>query len=375
MAMLPRAGGRLLARLRCPFPDPGSSAAPAILSSHQEFTPGFWGASAVRHMTGGEEPSPRSSGSPPPPPGSSSAREGDQPPNPSSSSSPKAASASASSEPSSSSSSTAPSASKTSAPKSSRKARKDTSSDDDSEKAPESSDPDAGYVHAHFSRSDEMRKLQPLLEEAERRHAFDGLSVDGGGGVIGSGGGWSYLYDSPPGRLLGSLLQSLRAASRSVLLPGVLARLQTMSERMVREEVESNFDAQEFLDGVRSAVPTFFDAVAAADSESLRRMASTKAVEALERDRRRLREDMGLEVKGITTAVEYASIGGVNLWGPASVRAFDPAWAKELTSDVSKSWLVVVVHLDVRMDVTYRRVKGAAAAGGSGVPGAGSGLG
>lgn len=58
-------------------------------------------------------------------------------------------------------------------------------------------------------------------------------------------GAWSYLYDNPFARVSGVLLQPVRQVLRSVVLPGVLARLQTMAERMVREEVEHDFDAEE----------------------------------------------------------------------------------------------------------------------------------
>ncbi|KAG2452534.1 hypothetical protein HYH02_002772 [Chlamydomonas schloesseri] len=272
-------------------------------------------------------------------------------------------------------------------------------------------DPDAGYVHGHFSRTEQMQKLQPILEQAERRHAYEGLT-SGGTGY----GAWSYLYDNPFARMSGVLLQPVRQLVRQVVLPGVLARLQTMAERMVREEVERNFDAEEFLEGVRDAVPMFYEAVAANDLDTLRRMASSKAVEAVERDRRRLLEESGLVVRSVSAHVTHAAIGGVNLWGPASMRAFAPEWLEPSTSDseggsssgdgskqrkgqpqpakpeagpgkgaagaageastsgssteataaaasskkssrtaddMTKSWLVMVVSLDVKLDVTY----------------------
>eukprot|EP00198_Chlamydomonas_reinhardtii_P001723 XP_001691059.1 predicted protein [Chlamydomonas reinhardtii] len=107
-----------------------------------------------------------------------------------------------------------------------------------------SADPDAGYVHGHFSRTEQMQKLQPILEQAERRHAYEGLTAGGTGN-----GAWSYLYDNPFARVSGVLLQPVRQVLRSVVLPGVLARLQTMAERMVREEVEHDFDAEEVPGG------------------------------------------------------------------------------------------------------------------------------
>ncbi|KAG2445970.1 hypothetical protein HXX76_000573 [Chlamydomonas incerta] len=285
-------------------------------------------------------------------------------------------------------------------------------------------DPDAGYVHGHFSRTEQMQKLQPILEQAERRHAYEGLTAGGTGY-----GAWSYLYDNPFARMSGVLLHPVRQVLRSVVLPGVLARLQTMAERMVREEVEHNFDAEEFLEGVREAVPTFYEAVAANDVDTLRRMASSKAVEAVERDRKRLLEESGLVVRSVAAHVTHAAIGGVNLWGPASMRAFAPEWLEPSTSgssgsssssgskrgkkqpepakaeagagkdaageastsgsakkdaaaasskksssssssddDVTKSWLVMVVSLDVKLDVVYGLVgvQGSGGDGGSG---------
>ncbi|PNH04981.1 Ferritin-2, chloroplastic [Tetrabaena socialis] len=97
---------------------------------------------------------------------------------------------------------------------------------------------DAPYTHEHFSRHERMRQMQPVLETVERRKAFEGLTTGGPGS-------WAFLYDSPMARLLAAAVWPLRNAARSFLLPGMLSKLESMSERMIREEVEYSFDAQE----------------------------------------------------------------------------------------------------------------------------------
>ncbi|KAG2501483.1 hypothetical protein HYH03_001261 [Edaphochlamys debaryana] len=291
------------------------------------------------------------------------------PPGPASSSGAPAKDEPAKAAPAASSSSAKPS------PSSSASASPSSASASASSASASSSTADEQVVHEHFNINEEMKQVQPVLENAERTRAFAALGLvpgEAAGTPGNTGGGWSLLYDTPPQRLLALLLGPLRHAARNVLLPGPLARLQSMSERMVKENVEHDFDAEEFLDGVREAVPAFYTAVAAGDEARLKSMAASKVAEAVLRDRARLTAVHGLEVRAAAATVTHASIGGVSLWGPASVRAFDPAWADVTGSGLSRSWLVVVVSLEANIDVTYRLV-GVGGGGGAGGGGAGEG--
>ena len=76
-----------------------------------------------------------------------------------------------------------------------------------------------------------------------------------------------------------------------------------------------------------------------------------QVVEAVERDRRRLQSEAGLTVLGVHTSVVSAALGGANVWGPGSVRAFDPDWVAPPPAaagpaagrkGLSRAWLVRV---------------------------------
>ncbi|GLC43826.1 hypothetical protein PLESTF_001410100 [Pleodorina starrii] len=391
MSFVQRGGGRLLARLvrgvsaditacstSCPAPN-----------SHLAIPTCLWSLSGVRRMAGGGEPSSR-----PPPPGSPAAQDGAeqppqsppapgsaQPPQPSASTSapappPKPA---PSQPPPPASPSTSPSSATADAPgRGGAKASSSQASsaggrrkrpDPASAPEPGSGTKDAAEesVHAYhdFWRDERVRKLQPMIEEGMRVTAYEGLQGIGGGLMRGPDRAWSYLYESPPAALAAAAFAPLWSASvlavRQLVIPP--------TEGMIRDQVDHSFDAKEFAESVAQAVPVFFDAVAEGDREALARMCTPRAVEAVDRDQRRLREEMGLEVARIDTTVKMATLGGGNLWGPESVRAFDPIWAGSVSPATSKSWLVAAVYLDVQMWVTYRRVGG----GGGGEDGGGEG--
>ncbi|EFJ50724.1 hypothetical protein VOLCADRAFT_116756 [Volvox carteri f. nagariensis] len=224
-------------------------------------------------------------------------------------------------------------------------------------------------IHAHhaFWRDARMRKMQPMIEEGMRMNAYEGLQ--GYGGFMGGPDrAWSFLYDSPSARLTAAAFAPLWSAGVGLVRPMVLGP----TEDMIRDQVDNSFNATEFVDSVSQAARVFFEAVAAEDSEALSKMCTPRATEALDRDRRRLREELGLLITRIDTQVGKASLAGANLWGPDSIRGFDPAWASDLSPNLSKSWLVVGVYLDVTLWVSYKRVGNSGERDSGGVGGSGA---
>ncbi|GIL47547.1 hypothetical protein Vafri_4342 [Volvox africanus] len=393
MSFIKRCGGRLLMRLaRCVPAESAACSTSLPLQSHFMGSSSLWSFSGVRRMSGGEEPSSRpaasvssnAAGPQPPPPGSAPSRNPDPQPGASTSPAPSPPSASSSSS-RPSSPSPSPSGSRsadtesssavagepqarsdgssmpTSKPTSKLKPKPKPEQDDDSsrDQSREGDEPENVHKYHAFWRNERVRRMQPQIEEGMRINAYEGLQGFGGF-MRGPDQAWSFLYDNPSARLAAAALVPLWSAGVALVRPLVLGP----TGSMIRDEVDRSFDAQEFVEAVSQAVPVFFDAVAAGDAEALSRMCTPRGIEALDRDRRRLREELGLEITRVVPKVGQATLAGGNLWGPESIRAFDPAWAGNLSPDMSRSWLVVGVYLDVSLMVSYRRVGNAGDGGG-----------
>ncbi|GLI58937.1 hypothetical protein VaNZ11_000725, partial [Volvox africanus] len=372
MAFVKRCGGRLLMRLsRCVPAESAACSTSLPLQPHFMAFSSLWNSTGVRRMSGGEEPSSRSAasvspnpaGPQPPPPGTAPSRNPDPQPGASTSpapSSPPSASSSSHSSPSPESSRSGsgpadiefPSAAgkpqsrsdgssmPTSKPTSKLKAKTKPEQDDDSnrDQSREGDEPENVHKYHAFWRNERVRRMQPQIEEGMRINAYEGLQGFGGF-MRGPDQAWSFLYDNPSARLSAAALVPLWSAGVALVRPLVLGP----TGSMIRDEVDRSFDAQEFVESVSQAVPVFYDAVATGDAEALSRMCTPRGIEALDRDRRRLRMELGLEITRVGTKVRHATLAGGNLWGPESIRAFDPAWAGDLSPDMSRSWLVVGV--------------------------------
>ncbi|KIZ01882.1 hypothetical protein MNEG_6081 [Monoraphidium neglectum] len=124
------------------------------------------------------------------------------------------------------------------------------------------------------------------------------------------------------------------------------------SERLMRNAIEEEFDAAEFLDGAKGAVREVMARYGEKDWEALEGMVSKRMLLGMKEEHDNLLEQRQLKVVNISTDIQEASLQLPCVWGRRSIKEYDEERARApLISGAAPFWNVIFVNVISRVRV------------------------
>ncbi|MEW5298430.1 MAG: hypothetical protein WDW36_001554 [Sanguina aurantia] len=163
------------------------------------------------------------------------------------------------------------------------------------------------------------------------------------------------MWHSGTGNIIPASILRWMTDLRWQLAAPIYRHVENMSEQLVAESVEGSFDAEEFVDGAKSAVENFYTEIAEG-SEGLQPMASSMLVDRMALDALEMQAVHGLQLESATADIHHATVISSNLWSAESVARFHPAALDDVNVNTSRSWLVVSLKMDLSLHTLYKIV-------------------